>query len=84
MERRHHRHRETRQQFEDVAAGFATENSEFVLQAHRIEPAGVQEIRRARIFFDGVVLDLPCHRWRIIIGLTMIGHRHDAGLEVRA
>ena len=84
MERRHHRHRETRQQHEDVGAGFAAENSEFVLQAHGVEPAGVQEIRRTHVLFDIVVLDLETDRRRIIIGLTVIGHRHDAGLRIRS
>ncbi len=84
MQRRHHRHGEARQQRKDVGAGFATENSEFVLQAHGVEPAGVQKVCRARILFDIVVLDLQSDRRGIIIGLTVIGHRHDAGLQVRA
>ena len=84
VQRRHHRHGETRQQFEDVGAGLATENSEFVLQAHGVEPAGVEEIRRARVLVDIVVLDLQGDRRGIIIGLTVIGHRHDASLQVRA
>ena len=84
MERRHHRHAEARQQYEDVGAGFATENSEFVLQAHGVEPAGIQEVCCTQVFFDIVVFDLKSDRRRIIVGLTMIGHRHDAGLQVRA
>ncbi len=84
MERCHHRHGEARQQHEDVGAGFATENSEFVLQAHGVEPAGIQEVCCMHVFFDIVVLDLKSDRRRIIIGLTVIGHRHDAGLQVRA
>ena len=48
VERRHDRHGEARQQLEDVAAGFAAENSEFVLQANDVEPAGVQEVCGAR------------------------------------
>ena len=52
MQRRDDRHGEARQQLEDVAAGFAAENAEFVLQADDIEPAGVQEGRGAHIVFD--------------------------------
>ena len=37
------RHGQARQQFENVGAGFAAENAEFVLQADDVEPAGVQE-----------------------------------------
>ena len=33
-------------------AGFAAENSELVLQANDVEPAGIQERRGARIVFD--------------------------------
>jgi len=84
MERGYHRHGEARQQHEDVGAGFAAENSEFVLQAHGIEPAGIQKVRCTQIFFDIAVLDLESDRRRIIVGLAMIGHRHDAGLQVRA
>ena len=69
---------------EDVVAGFAAENSELVLQANGVEPAGIQEICRTHVFFDIVVLDLESDRRGIIIGLTMIGHRHDAGLQIRA
>ena len=84
MERRHHRHGETRQQRENVGAGFAAENSELMLQAHGVEPAGIQEIRRTHVLFDIVVLDLETDRRRIIVGLTVIGHRHDAGLRIRS
>ena len=84
VERRHDRHGEARQQFEDVAAGFATENSEFVLQAYGVEPAGIQEVCCTDVFFDLVVLDMKSDRLGIIIGLAMIGHRHDAGLDSRA
>jgi len=45
-----------------VAAGFAAENSRFVLQAHRIEPAGVQESPR-ELFVDIVRLDLEGPPW---------------------
>ncbi len=80
MQRRHHRHGEPRQQFKDVGAGLATENSEFMLQAYYVEPTGVEEIRRVRVLVDVVVFDLQSDRRWIIIGLTVIGHRHDAGL----
>ena len=83
VQRRHHRHGEARQQHEDVGTGLAAENSEFVLQTNDVEPAGVQEVGRAHIVFDIVVLDLQGDRGGIVIGLTVVGHRHNAGLEVR-
>ena len=45
-------------------AGFATENSEFVLQAHDVEPAGIQEIRCTHVVFDVAILDLQSDRRR--------------------
>src|SRR5258708_10904377 len=67
-----------------MSAGFATENSEFVLQTNGVETAGVQEVRGAHVVFDVAVLDLQRDRSGIVIGLTVIGHRHDAGLEIEA
>src|SRR5258705_7587951 len=67
-----------------MSAGFATENSEFVLQTNGVETAGVQEVRGAHVVFDVAVLDLQRDRSGIVIGLTVIGHRHDAGLEIGA
>ncbi len=82
VQRRHDRHGEARQQHEDASAGFATENSEFVLQTNVVETAGVQEVGGAHVVFDVAVFDLQRDRRRIVIGLTVIGHRHDAGLEM--
>ena len=75
---------EARQQLEDMAAGLAAENSEFVLQANDVEPARVQEVRGADIFLDVAVPDLEDDRGGIVIALAVVGHRDDAGLEVRA
>ena len=66
-----------------MGAGFAAENSEFVLQTNGVEPARVQESRGAHIVFNGVILDLQGDRTGIIIGLTVVVHRDDAGLRVR-
>ena len=76
------RHGQACQQFEDVGAGIAAENPEFVLQADDVEPAGVQRSRGAHILFDAVFPDLQHDRCRIVIGLVVVGHRHDAGLRV--
>ena len=83
VQRRDDRHAEARKQLENVGAGFAAENSEFVLQTNDVEPAGVQEGRGAHIVFDGVILDLQGDRTGIVIGLTVVVHRDDAGLQVR-
>src|ERR1700689_2498442 len=62
MERGHHRHGEAGQQDENVGTGCAAKNSEFVLQADRVEAAGIQEIGGARIGVDIVGFDLQSDR----------------------
>src|ERR1700738_3028270 len=64
-----------------MGAGFAAENPEFVLQADDIELAGVQKRGGANILTDAVILDLQRDRSRIVIGLIVVGHRHDEGLQ---
>ena len=79
---RDHRHGQARQQFEDVGTGVAAENPEFVLQADDVKSTSVQRSRGARILLNVVVPDLQSNRRRIVIGLVVVGHRHDAGLQV--
>ena len=81
---RHDRHGKARQQLDDVDAGFPAENSEFVLKADCVEPAGIQEVCRTDIVFTATIPDLQGDRRRIVVGLTVIGHGHDAGLQVKA
>ena len=83
VQRRDDRHAEARKQLENVSAGFAAENAEFVLQANDVEPAGVQEGRGAHIVFDRVILDLQGDRRGIVVGLPWSCHRDDAGLQIR-
>ena len=64
-----------------MSPGFAAENSEFVLQTDDVEPPGVEERPGADILLDVAVLDLQYDRGRIVIGLIVVGHRHDAGLQ---
>ena len=82
VQRRDDRHGQARQQFQDMGPGFAAENSEFVLQTDDVEPAGVEKRRGVDILLDAVILDLQRDRSRIVIGLVVVGHRHDAGLQV--
>ena len=64
-----------------MGAGLAAKNSELVLQASDVETAGVQKVCRTNIVLDRVILDLEGDGSGIVIGLTVVGHRHDAGLE---
>jgi hypothetical protein len=67
---------------EDVGAGIAAENSEFVLQANDLKSTSVQGSCGASIFLTVVVPDLQDDGRRIVIGLIVVGHRHDAGLQI--
>ena len=82
MQRRDDRHGQARQQLQDMGPGVAAENSEFVLQTDDVEPAGVEKRGGADILLDAAILDLQRDRSRIVIGLIVVGHRHDAGLQV--
>ena len=64
-----------------MAAGFAAEYSELVLQADEVKTAGVQECRGAHIIVDGVILDLKGDRSGVVVGLAVVVHRDDAGLD---
>ena len=65
-----------------MGSGITAENSEFVLQANDVEPAGIEKRSGADIFLDAVVLDLQCDGSGIVIALPVVGHGHDAGLQV--
>jgi hypothetical protein len=54
----HDRHFEAHQQRDDMASGFATENSELVLEADDIEAFRNQSFRRAYIILTVLVGDL--------------------------
>ena len=58
VKRRDDRHGQPREQRQDVAAGFAAENAEFVLQGNDVELAGIQEVGRAHVVLDSLVVDL--------------------------
>ena len=66
-----------------MAAGLAAEDAEFMLHADDLELAGIQEVRRPGVLFQALVVDVQANRRRILVGLPMVGHRHDAGLHAR-
>ena len=66
-----------------MGTGFAAENAEFVLQAHDVEAAVIQEVCCTHVFFNVVIVDLQSDRRGVIVGLAAIGHCHDGGLKVR-
>ena len=66
-----------------MSAGFTAEDSEFMLQANDVEPAGVQEGRGTDIVFNGVILDLQGDGSGIVVGLSVVVHCDNADLQVR-
>ena len=66
-----------------MSAGFAAEDSEFVLQADDVVPARVQEGGSTHIVSNGVILDLQRDRTGIVVGLSVVVHCDDAGHQVR-
>ena len=83
VKRRDDRHGQPREQRHDVAAGLAAENAEFMLQADDVELTGIQEVGRTHIVFELVIVDLKPNDGWIVVGVTMIGHRHDRCLHLR-
>ena len=56
------RHGQPREQRQDVAAGLAAEDAEFVLQRDDVELPGVQEVGGAPVILDPLaVVDLQPH-----------------------
>ncbi len=78
------RHAQPRQQSQDVAAGLTTKNAELVLQADDVELLRVEKVGGAYIFFQIRIIDLQAHFGRIVVGVAMIGHGDDDGLDVCA
>ena len=83
VQRRDDRHGQPRQQRHDVAARFATEDAEFMLETDDFELARIQEIGRPHVVLDFVIVDLKAHDGRIVVGMTVIGHRHDRCFHLR-
>ena len=82
MQRRDDRHFETRQEFDDVAAGLTAENPIFMLQGDNIEPCAVQEFGRLDILADGFFVNLKTHSRRIVVGAIRVRHGDDKGLKL--
>ena len=73
---------ESRQQFQDIAARFAAEDSVFVLKANHVAALGVEKFGRPAEIADCVFANLKAHGRRIVVGLAGVGHGDDAGVHV--
>ena len=83
VKRRDDRHGQPREQRHDVAARFAAEDAEFVLERDDFELTCIQEVGRTHVVFYFVVVDLKANDGRIVVGLAVIGHRHDGCFQLR-
>ena len=66
-----------------MSAGFAAEDSEFMLQANDVKPAGVQEGCGTDIVFNRVILDLQSDGSGIVVGLSVVVHCDYDDLQIR-
>lgn len=60
-----------------MVAGFTPENAEFMLEGNDIELACIQDVGRMHVLFYPVVVDLKANDGWIVVGVAMVGHRHD-------
>ena len=82
MQRRDDRHGQPGKQRHDVAASFTAENPKFMLEGNGVEPACVQEARRTNVILYPFIPDLIADGGRIVVGVTIVGHRHYASFHV--
>jgi hypothetical protein len=83
MKRRHHRHFESQQKLDDIAAGFATKDSILMLEANNVKARTVQKISGSNVFVDRLVVDLKKHGSGIIVDAPGIRHRHHTGFQIQ-
>ena len=67
-----------------MAASLAAENAEFMLKGNGVEPARVQEGGRANVILYPFIPDLMADGGGIVVGVTIVGHRHDTRFHARA
>jgi hypothetical protein len=84
MKGRDDRHGQPREQRHDVLAGFTTKDAEFMLEGDDIELTCIQEVGRMQVVLYSAIVNLKANAGWIVVGVTMVGHRHDTGFHVRA
>jgi hypothetical protein len=67
-----YRHFEVLQQLRDVVSGLASEDSKFMLQAHQIDVARIQELGGRPVGRDIVFADLESHPLRVGVGCVLV------------
>ena len=83
MEGGHDRHVQFAQQRQHVAAGRPAVDPELVLHADDVHVADVQEVRRALVRGQILLLDLEANDVRIFVAARDVVHRHGEALALR-
>ena len=84
VKRRDDRHGKAGEQRDDMAAGFAAENSEFMLERNDVESCLIQELGGLDIIIDRLIVDLNMDVRRIVVAAAMIRHGDDTGFQIGA
>jgi hypothetical protein len=83
MERRYDRHSQFAKKCQNVRSGGTKVNPEFVLQAHDIHVADVEEVCRAHIGSQVLFLNFKTDRFRVIVAAFDVIHRDAEALALR-
>ena len=83
MQRGDDRHPQVAQQAEDVAAGRAAEDAVLVLEADDVGVGEVQEVGRAEVAVELLLLDLEPDFRRVVVPLGEIVDRHHEAVRTR-
>ena len=82
VQRGHHGHAQFSQERQQVAAGRPAVDAELMLHADDVRAAEVEEIRRAPVGSQVLLLDLEANRVRIRVATRQIVHRHRETLAL--
>ena len=83
MKRGDDRHSQFAQKRQNVTAGRPAENAELVLQADDVHVADVEEVRRAQIGRQILLLNLEANHFRILVAALDVIDRHRETLALR-
>jgi hypothetical protein len=83
MQRCDHGHPQFAQKCQNVTTGGSAENAEFVLQAHDVYVADIEEVGRTDVGRKVLLLNLEAHFFRILIATLEIVDRYGEALALR-
>ncbi|HWR54665.1 MAG TPA: hypothetical protein VN428_26390 [Bryobacteraceae bacterium] len=75
-------HPQFAQECQDVTAGGPAENAELMLQADDVHIADVEEVRRAQIGRQVLLLNFEANHLRVLVATGNVVHRHGEALAL--